>query len=278
MMELFAETLVVLGQAFGRLENKIAKPGRVSIGNDFIFRYSAEDQTVEVASVQKLARVVSGIHACYVLLASGLEQELGTIWRTLDEFCEDIWFLCMAMQTGQLTPLHTAYLDAHFQVILKEHSWLDNRNEPTVPRKKIRAALSKMPEAQLNTSDAQSIYQSLHKANSGFVHGASDHILTMYGGNPARYYVAGLRDSTRIKSMEDGCFNYFYRGLLTHMFVGKVFGDRPLVDVLYKFQGKFERESGRNDWEDPEPLWRKIKKKAKNAKQEEDSGPKDREK
>ena len=49
--------------------------------------------------------------------------------------------------------------------------------------------------ADLNPSDAQSAMSTLHKAYSGYVHGAYPHIMELYGGNPARFHMAGMRDT-----------------------------------------------------------------------------------
>lgn len=57
----------------------------------FVFRF--KEKTIQHAIVQKLARVVSGLHAARLLLENGLLQEQGAVLRMIDEFPEDIMFL-----------------------------------------------------------------------------------------------------------------------------------------------------------------------------------------
>ena len=113
MINLYIETLSVLQRAFARIESKIDKPAFVKRGSYHVFRY--EKQSIEAAVIQKLARVISGLHASLLLLSGGFVQELGVIFRTLDEFNEDILFLCQAIRTGKVTELHRKYLDIFYQ-------------------------------------------------------------------------------------------------------------------------------------------------------------------
>ena len=70
-------------------------PQRVPHGDAFVFRY--KEKTIHQAMVQKLARVVSGLHAARLLLENGLLQEQAAVQRMLDEFHEDILFLAFAV-------------------------------------------------------------------------------------------------------------------------------------------------------------------------------------
>lgn len=136
MIDLYLETLAVLHPAFQVLENKIEKPVLVKRGSYYVFRY--KNQTIQAAVIQKLARLISGLHASLLLLQGGFVQELGAIFRTLDEFNEDILFLCQAIRTGELTELHQKYLDTFYQEEFKQpdNPFLSEQKRPTIPRKK----------------------------------------------------------------------------------------------------------------------------------------------
>lgn len=88
MDDLFDRTLRTCEHALSVLERKVLPPRRVPQGSDVVFR-SAE-QTLEQAIVQKLSRVISGLNATRALLARGLYQEVGILFRVLDELCEDL--------------------------------------------------------------------------------------------------------------------------------------------------------------------------------------------
>ncbi len=261
MIDLYLETLPVLQRAFHLLESRIEKPAFVKRGSYHVFRY--ENKTIQAAVIQKLARLISGLQASLLLLQGGFVQELGVIFRTLDEFREDIFFLCQAIQTGNLSKLHQEYLTLFYQeeFDVPDNPFLSEQNRPTIPRKKIQAALANLPESETNPSDAKELNRTLSQAFSGYVHGSSGHIMEMYGGNPPRYYLAGMLDTPRIASCAENLSDYFYRGLLSVMLVALSFGEQKLLQNLYTFRNYFEEKSGKTEWEHPEKMIKQIKKK-----------------
>ncbi len=261
MIDLYLETLPILQHAFQVLENKIEKPVFVKRGSYYVFRY--ENQTIQAAIIQKLARLISGLHASLLLLHGGFVQELGAIFRTLDEFNEDILFLCQAIRTGELTKLHQKYLDTFYQEEFEQpdNPFLSEQKRATIPRKKIHAAIANIAESETNPSDTKEIHRTLSQAYSGYVHGASGHIMEMYGGDPPRYYLAGMINTPRIASFTENCLDYFYRGLISIMFVVGSFGEQKLLQDLYAFREYFEKRSGRTEWEHSEKMIKKMKNK-----------------
>jgi hypothetical protein len=63
------------------LEARVHPPKAVTFGRGYLFRY--QEQNVHQALVQKLARLISGLHAARLLLAHGFLQELGALKRML---------------------------------------------------------------------------------------------------------------------------------------------------------------------------------------------------
>ena len=259
MIDLYLETLPVLQRAFHVLENKIEKPAFVKRGTYYVFRY--QNQTIQAAVIQKLARLISGLQASLLLLQGGFVQELGAIFRTLDEFNEDIIFLCQAIRTGELTGLHQEYLKSFYQeeFDLPDNPLLSEQKRPTISRRRIHAAIANIPESETNPSDTKEIHRTLSQTYSGYVHGASGHIMEMYGGDPPRYYLAGMINTPLIASCTENIFHYFYRGLMSVMFVAGSFGEQKLLQDLYAFRDYFEKKSGRTEWEHPEKMIKKMK-------------------
>lgn len=58
---LYNQTLRQLDKSFRRLEAMLPPPQRMRHGNSFVYRY--KEKTVHQALIQKLARMVSGLHA-----------------------------------------------------------------------------------------------------------------------------------------------------------------------------------------------------------------------
>ena len=141
MIKLLAETASTIEIAFQQIESVISPPSFVKHGEYHAFRY--EKETIEAAIVQKCARLTSSLNASLVLLQSGYVQELGALFRMLDEYNEDILFLCQAFREGGITDLHEKYLTSFYQEEFDnpDNTFLSTQNRPTIPRKKIRAAL-----------------------------------------------------------------------------------------------------------------------------------------
>lgn len=259
MIDLYLETLPVLHRAFHVLENKIEKPAFVKRGTYYVFRY--KNQTIQAAVIQKLARLISGLQASLLLIQGGFVQELGVIFRTLDEFNEDIIFLCQAIRTGEMTGLQQEYLKSFYQeeFDLPDNPLLSEQKRPTILRKRIHAAIANISESETNPSDTKEIHRTLSQTFSGYVHGASGHIMEMYGGDPPRYFLTGMIDTSRIASCAETTFHHFHRGLMSAMFVSCSFGEQKLLQDLYVFRDYFEKKSGRTEWEHPEKMIKEIK-------------------
>jgi hypothetical protein len=250
MDKLFQDTLVILESAFRTLEQKVPKPIRKPFRDSFVFRY--EEQTVYQALIQKLARLLSGLHAASCLLEKGFVQEQGILQRTLDELREDIIFLVYGVTTDKITELHKQYLSYFYEeeFDIPENPVKSSQKRGMVPRKKIRAYIARMEGSNLSPSDDIELSRTISKAYSGFVHGASPHIMDMYGGDPPIFHVSGMLGTPRIEEYRNDLWNYYYRGLMSFLLVAIAFRDDELYKRLSDFQNKFERKSGTNYMED----------------------------
>ncbi|MFI5398364.1 MAG: hypothetical protein ACHQ9S_22740 [Candidatus Binatia bacterium] len=250
MDQLFCETLRVLEAALETLEQRVPKPQRKAFKDGFVFRYV--EQSAQQALIQKLARVVSGLHAAQILLERGFVQEQAALQRMLDEFEEDITFLVYALTVDELSGLHREYLSAFYE---EEFGNPDDpigstQKRPMVLRRKIRAYIARVEArlggAELNPSRGIELSRTLSKTYSGFVHAASPQIMDMYQGCPARFHVSGMLGTPRIEEHRADLWNYFYRGILSFIFAAKAFGGEALVASLIRYGDEFERRSGTN--------------------------------
>jgi hypothetical protein len=259
MLVLYETTLDRMEEAFHRLAAMIEPPELVARGSHHVFRY--RNETAEAAVIQKLARTISGLRATLLLLRNGYVQEIGALCRMLDEFNEDIVFLCQAIGKDRISELHQKYLAAFYEEEFDDpdRPILSNQKRPAVPRSKIHAAIASIAEYPLNPSDGQQLHRTLHRANSGYVHAASGHILEMYGGDPPRYHLSGMLGTPRVAELTQYLWNYFYRGFVSLMFCAVAFRNKTLVDELYAFRDQLERASGRTQWVDPNLLIRRAK-------------------
>lgn len=254
MLKLYVEISQVLEEAFRQIEALVAPPILYTRGAYPCFRY--KDQSVEAAVIQKCARLISSLNASLILFRTGYFQELGAMIRILNEINEDILFLCQAIRTGEKTELHKKYLNAFYQEEFDnpDSAFLSTQNRPTVPRKKIHAAISRIPEQELNPSDNQELHRTLSQGYSGFVHGASTHIMDMYGGNPPRFHVSGMLNTPRTPEFIAGLWECFYGGLLTIMMISLSFKQDNMLRQLYSFRAYVETQSQCTEWEHPQVL------------------------
>lgn len=247
MDALYLQTLRNMESTLASLAKRVPPPQRVPFLDSFVFRYV--EKSIHQAIVQKLARVISGLHAARILSESGFIQEQGALQRILDEFQEDVTFLSYAIISNDVTDLHRRYLEAFYQEEFDKPkdpvSSIQKR--PMVPRGKIRAYIARIEGSGLDPSRGVAVTRTMSKAYSGYVHGASPHIMDMYGGNPPRFHVAGMRGTPLFADHQDDLWNYFYRGICSFGFAAKAFGDEALFSTIQRYRDEFAKQSGREN-------------------------------
>lgn len=243
---IFRETIEVCDRAFHTLEARIPAPTRVPRGDNFVFRY--EKHTPEIVVVQKLSRISTGLKASMALFHLGLYQELGAMFRMLEEFREDVALMCDAIRNQGTSDVQQRFIEEFFQEEFDSDSPLEStQKRRPIPRRKIQAELAKISKEVLNPSDAQKMAQTLTKMLSGYVHGSSGHILDMYGGDPPRYSLSGMRGTSRQKTAELYAWCYLQLSLGAFLDAAMAFGLNDLAQSLKQFMeqryGKTETDS-----------------------------------
>ncbi|MEH6358375.1 MAG: hypothetical protein V7745_05265 [Pseudomonadales bacterium] len=263
-MRIYHETNSFLEECFHLLEAPAPFPVQIEHEDGFILRYKDTDQCLELSIIQKLARYISGLNASLVLLETGYTQELGAIFRTLDEFSEDIIFLALPIVGGvEMTATHDEYLQQFFQEEFDNPSnaVLSTQKRKTISRRKIRSVIADASQNGVNPHDARELSRTISQAYSGYVHGASGHICEMIGDKPLRYFLSGMAGTTRQTEFTYNYWDYAYRGLISVVLAAKALGDSSIVDRGYKFIEYFEGATGDTGSGDPEKLMKKIKRK-----------------
>jgi hypothetical protein len=239
------QMLDLMDRTFQDFENSMpSKPQFVKLSFGMAYRFKEKD--IYQAMIQKLARVQSSVRAALLLLKHGFVQEQAILQRTIDETNEDIMFLVYAVTNGSITELHERFLDAFWEEeIDKSGTMIDSsQKRPMIPRKKIHAYIAKIDGLDLDPSTHQEVIRTISKAYSGFVHGASPHIMDMYGGDPPRFHTNGLLGTPRMEEHADDLWNYAYRSLISHVAVAKALGAKGHVEILTKHLNKFEQNAG----------------------------------
>jgi hypothetical protein len=236
----FAPTLQALQDAFRQLETKVPPPVRKAWCGGFVFRYA--EKTIHQAIVQKLARMISGLHAVQVLLERGLFQEQGMIQRALDEIGDDISFLSLGVIKNDIAPRHTEFLNYFYAEEFEDPSNVvgSHKSRGMVKREKIRAYIDGELTSGPEAIRAKAVGKVLTKAYSGFIHAASPHIMDMYGGMPPRFDVNGASKNFRNAAHARDALNYFYRAALTMAIAARAFGDENLSSSMRELTVEIE--------------------------------------
>lgn len=264
-MDIYQQTNDFLEKCFHELEGTVPSPDVVELGGHKALRYT--NKSIEAALIQKLARYISGLNASLLLLGHGYTQELGSIFRMLDEFNEDIVFLSLPKIGGEKTKLHNQFLDDFYQEEFDNpnNPILSTQKRPNIPRPRIRSIIANSGLTGLNPHDSQELSRTLSQTYSGYVHGASIHITEMLVGNPLKYALSGMAGTYRQSEFTYNYWDYAYRGIVVTMLVANALGSKNVYDKGVKFREHFESVTGDTGQGNPEKLMKKVKSKSKKA-------------
>lgn len=242
--QLYDQALAHMERTVHRLAKRVPQPQDVPYKDGFVFRHV--EKTVHQALVQKLARLVSSLHATRLLMTHGFVQEQAALQRVLDELQEDVTFLAFGVIFNKWAPLHDDYLAAFFEEEFDAETAIDStQKRPMIPRKKIRAWIASI-EGGFDQSRGVEVTRTISKAYSGYVHAASPHIMDMYDGNPPVFHMHGMLGTLRHVEHRADLWNYFYRAIIVFAFAAKAFGDDGLFSTIREFADEFSRISGKN--------------------------------
>ena len=199
------EARSIIRHHFGALERQIPQARWVQWRDRHNWRFV--EQLPGQLLIQKLARQITGVQTLDLLLLSGHLQEIGVLFRTLDEIHEDVCFIALGVTTGSWTPHHDDYA---------RYFWSDDEKnrQPPVPRKTVRAYVNRAL-GQPDPSTADAVGREIHKAFSDYTHARSGPIMGMVHGPPPRFDLDGIHDVGARQPYVDQTPMYFYRCLVS---------------------------------------------------------------
>lgn len=251
-MSLYERTLSEMENFFNLLHSITEKPEYIELGSRKVFRY--KNKSANIAMIQYMARVISCLYSTKLLIENTFIQECNTLFRTIDEFNQNISFLGYSLIDNEITSLQQTFLDNFFQEEFDnpENAFLSTQKRGMVPRDKIRACISQRKENLVNASDTQKNYETIDKFYSGFVHGTSVSIIDMYSANPSKYHLNGLSyEAPSVKLAQRYFEDRLYESILSLSFIAFSFKENKIFKNIKVLRLEFEKETGRNDYEDP---------------------------
>ena len=236
----FEQALTVMEKAVHYLATQVPRPHWFGSMRSGSFRY--KEKSIRQAIVQKLARMVSTLHAACLLLDHRCFQEMWSLQRILDELEEDVFFLCSGVDN--LTRLHEKYLDNfYFEEGLDAEG---SRQRPKwISRKQIRTHNAKIfsnnPCLKVDASKVSEVSQTLHQTYSGYVHARSPHIMDMCAGNPPQFHMRGVPAPPYYQARRKlELTHYFSRGLFLVAEATAAFATSAWSDELRKYAACFD--------------------------------------
>jgi hypothetical protein len=219
--EMYTKELQYMEGTLLAFTKALPKPIEIILGESIAYRYL--DQGVAPAIIQKLARMLNGLHASKLLLEHGLLLDHAALLRMIDENSEDITFLTFAHLGGSEIELLKRFLTSFYQEEYDDplRPLETHKSRDSIPRKKIRAAISRMSGVVQDQSKSQKVGDSLTKSFSGYVHGASPHIMELYDPSRVQFGVNGDPHQNLLQDCNENFWNPVYRGILAFAFAAK---------------------------------------------------------
>lgn len=258
LRRLLEDTAIAIEQCIQELAENFERPYLNEQNGYPAFRHKSKHDLL--ASYLKGVRIVSNFNAALVLLRAGHVQEVYVLCRAIDEAAEDITFLATPLGENGASDDQKRFVNEFFQEEFSDPSnpVKSQQKRDRVSRKRIHAALSRLPVKESNPSRMQEIASTLHHTYSGFVHGAYGHIMELYGGNPGRFHTSGMNNTPRISECETQLVNYLYRALLALEVIALRSNRKDISQRLLEQAIKLAQKTGCVDNEEILALSRRI--------------------
>jgi hypothetical protein len=230
-LDYFEDVLETLRSGFAAMEDCAPKPVLRSRSGNLEVRY--EHPSIYLAMFLKLARAISLLGGLRLMVQHGMVQEQGILQRAIDEADGDILCLSFGDQNG-IEPIHEELLQSFWAEEFDDaENVLRHKRRRTVPRKRVEAYNSRLLGAG-DPSTAQSVDRVIQGVYSGFVHGASTHILDLYDPEAKHFRIAGLGNTPVRRSYIIDATNYPYRVLMSALMVSRRLGLTDVAEGFYR--------------------------------------------
>jgi hypothetical protein len=244
---MFPETrraLSKLEYAAGEIARSAGRPELYGPVDRQWYRYPDEGLLPIIAV--KAARVVSGLNAAFRLLEHGFSVEAAVIFRTVDDFIDEITFLVEGHQSGAPTRAHDAF-EKHFysETVDSTEELLEDRRRPDrVKRKNIQASQARYLGAD-NPDYSRRMVKAVDQGFDGYVHGAYPHSMELFDPNRAggTFRFNGTDGTPYPASARKHLAFYVSRALSLFGMVALHLNREPLKEELVAARNRFESSS-----------------------------------
>jgi hypothetical protein len=260
LVEYLASTLDRLETHYNEMGGSIPPPIRAKVGSRMFFRHTQQSDLL--LCYLKGVKLLSTLNAALVLFRHGYAQEIGALCRMADDFFFEIMFFIQPLGENGPSKDQNRMFDDFFR------EEFENPDDPlgsaqdrdNIPRRKINAAFGQIAKNELNPHDAQHTISTVHKAFSGYVHGAYPHIMEMYGGNPPHFHMTGMSGTPRMQEWAEQLVTYVYREIMITELISRKLrlpeSEKAIRGLLVEYETKLNCRPK----ERAENILRKVKK------------------
>ena len=163
-----------------------------------------------------------------MLLNRGFVQEVGVLNKVTDETQQDVVFILSGLRDPEDPdrPFLEAFYEEEFEA---DTALASTQKRRMTPRRKIRDRVARFfsepPGSPVNRNRHSEMQRTIDKVQSGYVHGASGHIMEMYGGVPPRFgfQMNGIAGTSREQLCREEFWVYIYRSIFVFAVVASAF-------------------------------------------------------
>ena len=152
----------------------------------------------------KAVRAVSGMNACLQLYQGGFVQEIVVIIRTVVECATHMDYVVAGLTGDKLAAPQTKYVESYFADF--KRSSASDYGKPGVRQGEVHKAVGAQTDEFIRHTDKDNKYADVNSAElmsntyknlSSYVHCRYPEVMDMYGGNPARFHLSGMRGTIK---------------------------------------------------------------------------------
>ena len=225
------------------LLQRLPKPTLAGPAGHEWFQFAAEDQSWVVVAALKLVRAVSGLRAAKRLGETGYTHEMAVLFRTVDDFLDEVSFLVEGYGSDPPTKQASKFVVDFFAepFLNTEELHQDRRGPKRVERSKVRAAEGRLLDP-LNPDGPRRSAMAVDSVWDSYVHGGYPPVMELYSARKG-FHMAGMAGTIRVPQYRNHLAYYVYRLLAVGTTVAYAIRDTSLGDRLRADA----REYGRSD-------------------------------
>jgi hypothetical protein len=200
------------------VENIIEKAGYPDIDDDQRSRFKFTQPDSRYFQLCKLIRIVSSLHASSSLIVQGHFQDVGNIFRTIEECLLEINFIQESHDPNKKTDKHQEMIDRYFSKDLPNQEGLETSPpaDKRVPMKKLRASMGRVLSEIENPEKVQNMYKWIYNAWSGYTHAEYMNTMELFElvDGKTRCRMNGMADTPKIST-----FRYYLASFIMKSFM-----------------------------------------------------------